>query len=180
MTALPAIQVFYRIMPTSTDKVATVDTMDSSTDEMERVRLTAWARRQGISRITAYRMLKRGILPAPVERSPTGRWYVLLPVKRSGRVAIYSRADPKPNSADIINRQVAALAEWAGANRRIVFDIVRETANPQTGPMPKLERLLADKQISEILIENPSALGTAYRLLVAALIPQGRRIISIK
>lgn len=145
------------------------------------MRLSTWAKRQGISRITAYRMLQRGILPVPTDRSPTGRWYVLLPVARAGKTVIYSRADPQSQQAEVINRQVAALAEWAAVSHRSVFTVVREIANPKTGPMPRLERLLTDLQVTEILIEDPNILGICqYQLLIAALAPQGRRIIPMR
>ena len=68
-------------------------------DGLRRVRLSEWARQEGIARITAYRMLQRGILPVPSERSPTGRWYVLLPAKPTGRIALYTRATPGPHQA---------------------------------------------------------------------------------
>lgn len=147
---------------------------------MRKIRLSAWARNQGISRLTAYRMLKRGILPVPTERSPTGRWYILLPANKAGKIVIYSRADPKSQQIEIINRQVASLAEWASLSGRSVFTVVKEMADPRTGPMPRLEKLLADLQVTEILIEHPSVLGICqYQLLVAALAPQGRRITAI-
>lgn len=148
--------------------------------EMQRIRLSVWAKRQGISRITAYRMLKRGILPVPTERSPTGRWYVLIQSSRAGKTVIYSRADPKSYQIEVINRQVAALAEWAALSRRSVFTVVREIADPRIGPMPRLEKLLTDRQVTEILIERPAVLGVCqYQLLVAALAPQGRKIIAM-
>jgi len=123
-------------------------------------------------------MLKRGVLPVPSERSPTGRWYVLLPnQKEVGKTVIYARANPEYQQVESINRQVAGLAEWAAITNRTVFTVVREIADPRHGPMPRLERLLIDTQITEILIESPSIVGICqYSLLVAALTPQGRRI----
>ncbi len=151
-----------------------------SGDGMQRVRLSQWARDQGISRVTAYRMLQRGILPVPSERSPTGRWYVLVPARRLGRSAIYARATPSDHHVDVINKQVADLSEWAATRHRSIFTVVREIADPLTGQMPRLERLLADVNISEIVVHNPNVLGIGrMSLLVAALAPQGRVITSI-
>ena len=148
--------------------------------DMRRVRLSEWARQEGISRITAYRMLKRGILPVPFERSPTGRWYVLLPAKRLGRIAMYARGTPGSNigPAIEINNQIAALSDWV-TNRRVnIYTVVREIADPAIGSLPRLELLLADHQITHILVESPNVFGLcAYRLMVAALTPQGRSII---
>ena len=150
----------------------------SNQGEMERVRLSEWARQKGISRITAYRMLKRGLLPVPYEKSPTGRWYVLLPRTSTQRTAVYTRANPGPQQIAEINAQAASLSEWAADRYMSIYTVVREVADVATGPMPRLELLLADRHITHILIDNLSVLGPCqYRLLVAALAPQGRAII---
>ncbi len=152
---------------------------DYMSSELRRVRLSDWARLQGISRLTAYRMLKRGILPVPSERSPTGRWYVLL--NRSGaRTALYTRAVQGTQQIEIINAQVAVLSEWATRCQRSVFTVTREIADPFVDPMPRLERLLADRQITEIVIDTPSIVGVAQLLLIkAALASQGRTITAV-
>ena len=152
----------------------------SPREGLQRVRLSEWARQQGISRLTAYRMLKRGILPVPSERSPTGRWYVLVPLRQIGRTAIYARAAPSPRQIDIINNQIAALSEWTAIRHRSVFTVVREIADPFISPMPRLERLLADRQITEIVVDNPAIIGiNRFQLLVAALAPQGRIVTAV-
>ena len=147
---------------------------------LRRVRLSEWARAEGIARITAYRMLQRGVLPVPSERSPTGRWYVLLPEKQSGRMAFYVRASQGPYQAQSINEQLAALSEWAAPLRQTPCVVVREIANAYVERMPKLARLLADRQISDIVIENAAVVGEfTHDLLVAALAPQGRSFILV-
>ena len=150
---------------------------DIQTDGLRRVRLADWARTQGISRITAYRMLQRGILPVPTERSPTGRWYVLLPDARTDRMAFYTRATPSPDQAIVINEQIATLSEWSADRRRRAYIVTKEIATPLTGNMPKLAQLLADHRITEIAVASPTVVGEAlFQLLVAALAPQGRTI----
>ena len=147
-------------------------------NELRRVRLSDWAREEGIARITAYRMLQRGILPVPSERSPTGRWYVLLPARRPGRIAFYARAAPGPEGARLINEQIVILSEWASTQRQTAFVVVREIADPFVTQMPKLARLLADAQISDIVIASHAVIGEfKYGLLISALAPQGRSII---
>lgn len=144
---------------------------------MERVRLSEWARGEGISRITAYRMLRRGILPVPFERSPTGRWYVLVPRERIGRIVIYVRAKPGERRVIEINAQTAALSEWATHHHLNIYTVVQEVADPATDPLPRLERLLADRKLTHILIDTPDVIGPSFRLVVAALAAQGRTII---
>ena len=150
------------------------------TDGLQRVRLSDWARRQGIARITAYRMLRRGLLPVPAERSPTGRWYVLVPQKRPGRFVFYSRASPGPEQAFVLDCQIHRLGQWAALQRRQPFAVVREVGHPFTQPLRKLERLLADSDISDIVVDTVDVVGAAqFPLLNAALAPQGRSIVVV-
>ena len=148
---------------------------------MHRMRLSEWARAEGIARITAYRMLRRGILPVPTEQSPTGRWYVLVPDrKRSGRVVFYARASPGTDAAYRLNEQIFVLVEWANANRERIYATVSEIADPYVSPLPKLARLLADQRVGEIVVESPAVVGESkYHLLAAALAPQRRSIVTV-
>ena len=148
---------------------------------MRRIRLSEWARAEGIARITAYRMLQRGILPVPTERSPTGRWYVLVPDRReSGRLVLYARASPGADSAYSINDQLYALVEWANDHEERVHATVTEIADPYVSTLPKLARLLADRRIRKIVIESPTVVGESkYNLLTSALAPQGRSILLV-
>ena len=147
-------------------------------NDLVKIRLSEWARRQGIARITAYRMLQKGIIPVPIERSPTGRWYVLVPKNRKGHIAFYTRAAPGLDSAIEINRQLEVLTRWCSARRQSPFVVVREIGHPFTQRIPKLGSLLADMDISDIFIAEVDVVGEAlYNLLIAALAPQGRTIV---
>ena len=144
---------------------------------LERIRLTEWARREGIARITAYRMLRRGILPVVSERSPTGRWYVYVPSSRVGRTVIYVRAAPGLDPIASLNRQVESVSKWARHRNRSNFTVVRELANPFTDNLPKFEALVADPHVTEIVIDHPWVVGEfQFRLLVAALASQDRSL----
>ena len=148
---------------------------------MRRIRLAEWARAQGIARITAYRMLRRGILPVPAKRSPTGRWYVLVPERqRSGWVVLYARASPGAEATHQLNDQLFALVEWANANRQRIHATITEMGDPYVSVLPRLAQLVADQRISDIVIESPAVVGESkYNLLTAALAPQGRSILLV-
>lgn len=148
---------------------------------MQRMRLSEWARKEGISRITAYRMLQKGILPVNAEKSPTGRWYVLVPEWRFGRTAIYARASRSRYQVEVINQQISSLSDWAGNANKTIFTVVKEIANPLIDPLPNLQRLLADVQITEIVVENPDVVGLGrLPLLNAALAPQNRLVRAVR
>ena len=148
---------------------------------MQRIRLSEWATREGVARITAYRMLRRGILPAPTERSPTGRWYVYVPTTTGkGIAALYAYAERGKSQSRIINEQMEELTVWAGENRVFDFTSVREIGNPRTSHRPKLARLLADPHVSEIVVTDSAVIGSArFALLAAALTPQRRAIVTV-
>lgn len=146
-------------------------------EPLVRIRLTEWARREGIARITAYRMLRRGILPVVSERSPTGRWYVYVPSNRVGRTVMYVRAAPGPDQAANLGRQVESLSKWAQRRNLSRYTVVREIANPFTDNLPKFEALVADPQVTEFVIDHPGVVGEfQFRLLVAVLASQGRTL----
>lgn len=145
--------------------------------EYRRLRLSEWARREGISRITAYRMLRNGVLPVPFERSPTGRWYVLLPAEKIGRLAVYARGAAGRTGSAEIDEQMSALSEWVAERNLSVFTVVHEVGDPAEQRLPRLEALLSDRLITHILIDSPGVVGPGFRFLVAALAPQGRSII---
>ncbi len=144
---------------------------------MQRIRLSEWARKEGISRITAYRMLQKGILPVTAEQSPTGRWYVLVPEWRFGRTAIYARASQGRHQVEVINRQISSLSEWASQTNKPIFTVAKEIANPLTDPLPNLQRLLMDIQITEIVVYNPDVVGIGRLTLLNASLASQQRLI---
>ena len=73
------------------------------------MKLSEWAKLQGISYKTAWRWFKEGKLPVPVEQTATGTILVKLPDSNEGLVAVYARvssADQKPD----LDRQIARLS----------------------------------------------------------------------
>ena len=145
---------------------------------VQRIRLSEWARRQGISRLTAYRMLQAGTLPVPAERTPTGRWFVL--VATESRVAVYARASDEPDDPHKpLDSQISSLVRWASYRNMPIYTVIREVGDPEREPLPLLAKLLGDGNITQILIETPEVVGTAsFALLNAALAPHGRAIVA--
>lgn len=80
------------------------------------MKLSVWAKSQGLSYKTAGRLWKEGKLPVPAEQLLTGTVIVHPPVMTTeGSVALYARvssADQKPD----LERQVARLAVYAAEN----------------------------------------------------------------
>ena len=144
---------------------------------VQRLRLSEWARRQGISRLTAYRMLQAGTLPVPAERTPTGRWFVV--VNTESRAAVYARGDSEAD-ADEINEQIASVVGWASSRNLPIYTVIREIADPEQGPLPLLARLLDDQRYTQVLVATPEVVGRrAFELLNAALRRHGRSMVAI-
>ncbi|MFJ4012194.1 recombinase family protein, partial [Streptomyces sp. NPDC090026] len=81
------------------------------------MKLSEWARQQGVSYQTAWRWVKDGKMPVPVRQAPSGTWLVDEPAPaaavEAGRVVAYCRVSSADQKADL-DRQTARVV--AGAN----------------------------------------------------------------
>lgn len=88
------------------------------------MKLSEWAKKQGLSYKTAWRMWKLGQLPIPVEQLPTGTLIVHPPVSaREGGAALYARVSSAGQKSDL-DRQIARLSEFAASKQLRVVDAV--------------------------------------------------------
>ncbi|CAB4242913.1 conserved protein of unknown function [Methylacidimicrobium sp. AP8] len=76
------------------------------------MKLSVWAKRQGICYKTAWRMWKEGRLPVPAEQLPTGTVIVHAEPSQPNGVALYARVSSSDQKADL-DRQLARLTEFA-------------------------------------------------------------------
>jgi putative resolvase len=142
-----------------------------------RMRLSDWARIQGVHYQTAWKWAREGTMPVPVVKTATGRYLVLAETPAAGAgIALYARvssADQKPD----LDRQVARLTQWATGNGLLVARAVSEVGSALNGARPKLKRLLADSDVAVIVVEHRDRLarfGVEY--IEAALSAQGRSV----
>jgi predicted site-specific integrase-resolvase len=80
------------------------------------MKLSAWAKQQGIDYKTAYRWFRAGILPVPSQQLPTGTILVDAATNEPGGTILHARissADHKPD----LDRQRARLVQFAGEKR---------------------------------------------------------------
>jgi putative resolvase len=144
------------------------------------VKLTEWARAQGVHPQTAYRWFREGTLPVPAQR--VGPRMILVNVEVNaapevvGGVGLYARVSSRDQKADL-ERQVARLSAWAaGAGHRVVR-VEAETGSGMNGARSKARRLLADPEVSTVVVEHRDRLGRMNTELVeAALEASGRRL----
>jgi predicted site-specific integrase-resolvase len=80
--------------------------------------LAAWAERNGVARVTAYRWFRSGVLPVPAQR--VGRLILVDDTTgsadRRSRTAVYARVSSADQKADL-DRQVARVTAWATAEQ---------------------------------------------------------------
>lgn len=141
------------------------------------MKLSAWARKQGVSYQTAWNWFSTGKLPVRAAQMPTGTIIVHEDeAATAGGVAIYARVSSSDQRADL-DRQVARLSEYAAAQGLHVSKVVSEVGSGLSGKRPKLLKLLASRDVSTILVEHRERLCRfGFEYLQAALAAQGRSI----
>jgi putative resolvase len=148
------------------------------------VNLSDWADRVGVSKHTAYRWYREGTLPVPSRRA--GR-LILVDVAdgggsvtaAAGRTVLYARVSSHDESSDL-ERQVARMTAWATAQGLPVDEVVTEVASAISAKRKKLQRVLSDPSVANVIVERRDRLarfGVEY--LEAALSAQGRRVLVV-
>src|SRR5215469_2132713 len=122
------------------------------------MKLSQYAKQQGVSYKTAWRWYKAGQLDA--YKTATGIVIVRDPVvqvQAPGRVAIYARVSSADQKSDVV-RQLERLREYCLARGYQVAKEVTEIASGLNDQRPKLTKLLIDTSISTIVVEHKDRL----------------------
>ncbi|OIJ84677.1 IS607 family transposase, partial [Streptomyces colonosanans] len=143
--------------------------------------LTEWAKTQGVHPQTAYRWFREGTLPVPAQR--VGPRTILVNVGVNavpgaiGGLGLYARVSCHDQKADL-ERQVARLSRWAAQAGHRVVRVEAEIASGMNGARPKAKRLLADPDVTTVVVEHKDRLGRMNTELVeAALSAHGCRLV---
>ncbi|MBO0702599.1 MAG: IS607 family transposase [Candidatus Dormibacteraeota bacterium] len=146
------------------------------------MKLSDWARQQGVHPKTALRWYDRGLLPVPAHK--VGPRTILVDTVPSGgegeAVALYARVSSHDRKGDL-EQQVGRLTEWAKAQGLQVVETVSEVGSGMNGSRTKLRRLLADGRVRCIVVEHRdrlTRLGSEY--IEAALQGGGRRLVIVE
>lgn len=146
------------------------------------MKLSEWARANGVSRQTATRWFHAGILPVPARQVPTGAILVDEQRPPGGETALYSarlRADQKTD----LERQVARLAEASTASGLAPTMVITDVGSGVGGKRPRLRRSARDSRIRltrGARTSSPSSekLGAAYS--DPRRFPQNARFLSVR
>src|SRR5215472_9180161 len=141
------------------------------------MKLSQYAKQQGISYKTAWRWYKAGQLDA--YKTATGIVIVRDPVVQvsvTGRVAIYARVSSADQKADGIRQQMR-LREYCEARGYQVAREVTEIASGLNDQRPKLSNLLLDTSITTLVVEHKDRLTRfGFHYIEQLLSTQGRKL----
>lgn len=129
------------------------------------MKLSEWAKQQGISYKTAWRWYTEGKLPVPAEQIATGTIIVHVPEEKK---------------AGTLDSQVARVLAYANSRGLSVSSTITEVGSGLNGHRPKLMKLLQDPQITTIVVEHRDRLMRfGFEYVEAALASQGRRVLVV-
>lgn len=144
------------------------------------MKLSEWAKSQGIKYQTAFVWFKKGQLPVPAYQTASGTILVGIPSSSTvGKAAAYIRVSSHDRKDDI-DRQVARITMWATENGHPIEHVVTEIGSGLNGHRPKLMKLLSDPKYTTVIVEHKDRLmrfGAEY--VEAALTAQGRRLLVV-
>jgi putative resolvase len=140
------------------------------------MRLSAYARKMGVSYKTAYRWWKAGKLDA--YQLETGTVIVREPEQKQGTpsVALYARVSSADQKEDL-ERQMQRLKDYAASRGYQVKKTVSDLASGLNDHRPKLMKLLTDLSINVIVVEHRDRLTRfGFNYIEQLMQTQGRRI----
>jgi putative resolvase len=149
--------------------------LSDTAEMMAGVKVSEWARANGVSRQSATRWLHSGVLLVPAGQLATGTILVVVPGRAATGVAICARV-----SSCGLDRQVAQLAECLTADGLAPAKIVSEVGSGLFGCCARLLGVLRDAWVGTVVAGHRACrarVGVEY--LEAALAARGRKVIVV-
>ena len=141
------------------------------------MKLSQYAKQQGISYSTALRWWHQGVIRG--YQAPSGTILVeadSTQARAPERVVIYARVS-SPEHKEHLERQVERLVQYCTVRGYQVAQVVKEIASGVNDSRPKLLALLKDRQATRIVVEHKDRLTRfGFRYLETLLEIQGRTI----
>jgi putative resolvase len=141
------------------------------------VKLSVWAKENGVSYRAALNWFHAGTLPVPAQQLATGTILVDPPVSETGVVVAYCRVSSHDQKADL-ERQAGRVLTLSSECGIRIDRTVTEIGSGLNGRRTKLRKVLADPKVSTIVVEHRDRLarfGVEY--LEAALAAHGRKVV---
>jgi len=141
------------------------------------IKLSEWAKQNGLTYKGAYRLFRIGKLPCQVKQLATGTIIVYPDQEQPSKVALYGRVSSHDQKDDL-KRQMERLRGFAASKGMIIAIEKSEIASGLNGRRKGLLSLLNNKSISTIIVEyrdRLSRFGIEY--IEALLNASGRQLI---
>jgi putative resolvase len=138
------------------------------------MKLSQYAKQQGISYSTALRWWKAGQIKG--YQAPSGTIIVQedLPPPPKPKVAIYARVSSSEHKANL-ERQAERLVQYCEARGYQVSQVIKEIASGVNDSRPKLLSLLKDTSVTRIVVEHRDRLTRfGFHYIETLLETQGR------
>jgi len=122
------------------------------------MKLSEWAKNNGLCYRTAHRMFKAGTLPCASQQLATGTILVTPEVARNESVVLYGRVSSHDQKEDL-QRQMNRLRDFAAAKGFNVTAEKHEIGSGLNGRRKVLLSILADKSVTKIVVEHRDRLA---------------------
>ncbi len=147
------------------------------------MKLSTWAKKQGISYKTAWRLWSTGKLPLPAEQLATGTIIVKEPEASyeagPSSVVLYARVSSSEQKQDL-DRQLSRLVEYTTSHGLLVKGAIKETGSGLNAKRTKLLSILRDPDVRTIVVEHKDrVVRFGFEYMEALLAASGRRIIVV-
>ncbi len=146
------------------------------------MKIAEWARTYGVHPQTAYRCFREGTLPVPAVKLASGTIIVEQEMGKAtiGRTVAYCRVSSH-DKRDDLERQEGRVSLWASEHGLAVDEVVSEVGSGLNATRPSLARLLADREVTRIVVEHRDRLARfGVEHFGAALAAQGRSILVVE
>lgn len=139
-----------------------------------RLKISQYAKMEGVKYRAIWNRIKKGQLK--IEKTPTGRIYIIIDEEKEKRTAIYCRVSSAENK-DNLERQKERLLNYCYAKGYKIDKVVCEIGSGLNDERPKLEKLLSDPTITRIVVEHADRFSRFGRNYIELLLKmQGREL----
>lgn len=146
-----------------------------------------WAAREGLNPQTVWKWCREGMMPVPVEQTPTGMWLIHDPkyepttttVSDNGITVCYARVSSNDQKTDL-TRQADRLKAFALNMGVEQPEVVTEVGSGMSDTRRKLNKILQNPNYTTIIVEHRDRLSRMNAgLIESALTAQGRKLIIV-
>lgn len=129
------------------------------------MKLSQWAKLHGYSYRGAWNVFKRGHISGAYQM-PTGTVIIPEPPKpqKPEHNVVYARVSSSENKSNL-DSQADRVCQFCNAKGWVVHEVIKECASGLNDERPKLQKLLANRKASRIIVEHKDRLtrfGFAY------------------